>query len=236
VSETRVAIITGAARGIGAAVADRLTADGWRVIGIDRDWDAHPPVARALTTDLSHRAAIDRLITQLRTEAPIRALIHNAGLSRRGALEELTDDDIDLVLQTDLLAVMQLTRGLLGHLADEASVTLVSSVRASRAVAGDSAYIAAKGGVEALTRALAVELGPRGIRANAVAPGIVGTSMNRPALADDAYRNTLTGAVPLRRLGAPGDVADVIAFLAGDGARYVSGVVIPVDGGWSAAI
>lgn len=232
--EPTLALVTGAARGIGAATSARLAAAGWRVLGVDRDWDSAPEGMETLTVDLSDRDAIQQLIGQVSDRGEISAVVNNAGLSPRAALGDLTDETLDEVLQVDLLAAVQITRGLLPRLAENSSVVNVTSVRASRGFANDVAYTAAKGALESITRTLAVELAPRGVRVNAVAPGIIQTAMNATKLSDSAVRDELVSAVPMARLGTADEVAAVIAFLVSDAASYVSGTVIAVDGAWSA--
>ncbi|MCE9656917.1 MAG: SDR family oxidoreductase [Burkholderiales bacterium] len=232
--EPTLALVTGAARGIGAATASRLAAAGWRVLGIDREWGSVPADIETLTVDLSDRGAIQHLVGQLSDRGTISALVNNAGLSPRAALGDLSDETLDQVLQVDLLAAIQITRGVLHQLAENSSIVNVTSVRASRGFADDVAYTAAKGALESITRGLAVELAPRGIRVNAVAPGIVQTAMNETKLRDAAVRDELVSAVPMGRLGTVDEIAAVIEFLVSDAASYVSGTVIAVDGAWSA--
>lgn len=235
----RTVLVTGASRGIGHATARVLVETGHRVIAVYRrapgDLTSLPPAGiEVVQADLTTREGRTAVI-QACVETPVAAVVHAAGVAVRADFEEVDSelgDPIVAQLDTDLEAPLLLTRGLLraGALGPHCSVVFVSSNLARHGLAGKVAYGAAKAGIEGAVRGLARELGPRGIRVNGVAPGLILTDMtrDRPAAALRAYADE----VPLRRIGTPEDVAPVIAYLAGSDAGFVSGQVLDVDGGW----
>lgn len=240
------AFVTGASRGIGRALVERLLADGMEVVGIHRrESDASRSLQAATTgapltllrTDLDDAAAVAKLLATVEEEiGAFDAVALNAGVSMRRAFEEgtATDDPLLVQLRADLEAPLVLLRGLLqrGLLAEPGSVVFTGSNLARNGLPGKVAYSAAKGGIEAAVRGLAHELGPRGVRVNAVAPGLLRTDMTAD-VGDEGFQ-AYAHTVPLRRVGDPSEVADVIRFLLGDDARYVTGQTLDVDGGWGA--
>jgi len=239
-------LVTGASRGIGAAVTRRLAAEGAKVRGIYRaDHGAAAAVQRSAPTaiemqpiDFLSAGASDTLVSTLPEGfAPLDGVVFSAGISIRGAFVERDVDGVDPLraqLELDLLAPLLLARALVsaGALGRPASLVFVSSNLSRRGLEGKVAYSAAKAGLEGAVRGLAREWGPAGIRVNAVAPGLLRTDMTE-AMGDAAFE-AYAKEVPLRRVGVAEDVAGVVSFLLSEAAGYVSGQVLDVDGAWSA--
>ncbi|MEX1280945.1 MAG: SDR family oxidoreductase [Acidimicrobiia bacterium] len=231
-----VAMVTGAAGGLGGAMVRRLAADG-PVVAVDladrvvevaaeavADGFDVVPVVADLTTD----AGIESVVAA--AEAGVRVLVNNAGITRDARLVKMEDDQFGAVLDVNLGSVYRLTRALVPHLADGGSVVSISS-RAYLGNFGQFNYAMSKGGVVGLTRALALELAPR-VRANAVAPGLIETPMSL-AIPDD-IREAMIAANPMQRMGVPDDIAEAVAWLADpDRSGYVTGHVLVVGGGRS---
>jgi 3-oxoacyl-[acyl-carrier protein] reductase len=237
------ALVTGASRGIGAAIARAIASDGWAVginyrsdqAGADAvvaDIEDAGGAAVALSGNVNDPNAPDRLFEQLeqRFERPVLVLVNNAGISADDLTPSLSDDAWDAVIDTDLNAAFRFTRRALRPMmkARSGRIVNVSSVVGLRANPGQSNYAAAKAGLIALTRTAAVEVARRGITINAVAPGWIETDMTAQVSKD------LLAQVPARRAGTPEEVAACVRFLASDQASYVTGAVLTVDGGLAA--
>jgi meso-butanediol dehydrogenase/(S,S)-butanediol dehydrogenase/diacetyl reductase len=238
---SRAAIVTGAARGIGAATARRLAAEGARVLCVDRDLavveTATTCGGEALVLDVAAPGAGQRLAEAARAAfGRCDILVNNAGIGGSRPLGESDDALIDRFIDTNLKAVLRITRDVLPLLARPGGrIVNVASVFGEVGHPGTTAYAVAKAGVAQFTRQLAGELAPEGILVNAVAPGVIETRMTEGHRQNPYYLRAVLAPTPLRRAGAPEEVASVIAFLASDDASYVAGAVIAVDGGWLAA-
>jgi 3-oxoacyl-[acyl-carrier protein] reductase len=236
------AFVTGASRGIGAAVAHALAADGWPVaVNFARDADGADATvtaiesaggrALAIQADVADAQAADAAIAGAEDHfGPVLVLVNNAGIRADNLLLNLDDDDWATVLDVNLTAAFRLTRRALRQMirARFGRVVNVASVVGPRANAGQANYAAAKAGLIGLTRTTAVEVARRGVTVNAVAPGFVETAMT-----EDVPEDVL-GAVPARRAGRPDEVAACVRFLASDEASYVTGTTLYVDGGLAA--
>ncbi len=238
-----VALVTGASRGIGAATAEALARAGANVVLNYRSSgeEAEALAARlaeggvrtmAAGADIGDSAQVSAMIEKVDSElGQVSVLVNNAGITRDALLVRLSEEDFDSVIATSLrgafLCSKAVVRGMIR--ARKGVIINVSSVVGRRGNAGQANYAAAKAGLIGLTRSLARELGPRGVRVNAVAPGYVETDMT--ARLTDIMKEQIVKNTPLGRLAAPADVARVIAFLASPAAAYITGAVIPVDGG-----
>ncbi|MEA2902270.1 MAG: 3-oxoacyl-[acyl-carrier protein] reductase [Actinomycetota bacterium] len=239
----RVALVTGASRGIGRAVAMALAADGHRVaVGYGSDAAAGAETGQAIEStggealpiqvDVSRPESVDAAFAQVEEAwGKVEVLVSNAGINRDGLLMRMGDDQWSEVLRTNLDGAFHVVRRATPGMvrARFGRIVLVGSVVALSGSPGQANYGAAKAGLIGLTRAVARELGSRGITVNLVAPGPIVTAMT-DALTDER-KAQMTGQVPLGRFGTPEEVAAVVAFLCSDAAGYVSGAVVPVDGG-----
>jgi 3-oxoacyl-[acyl-carrier protein] reductase len=237
------ALVTGASRGIGAAIAKSLAADGWPVgVNYRSDKDAADKVvaeiesdggkAVAVGADVADPGAAEELFKSVEShfDAPVLVLVNNAGITRDDLAPSLDDDQWSAVIETDLTAAFRLTRRALKSMmrARSGRIVNISSVVALRANPGQSNYAAAKAGLIAFTKTAAVEVARRGVTINAVAPGWIETEMTA-GVSDDLLK-----AVPARRAGKPEEVAACVRFLVSEEAGYVTGAVLSVDGGLAA--
>lgn len=223
------ALVTGGNRGIGLAVAQRLREDGWTVVVGSRSGVA-PDGLEAVALDVSDPASIEAAFEAIEERhGAVTLLVANAGVTRDTLLMRMSDDDIDDVLQTNLAGSIRLARrALKGMLRARAgSIVLMGSVVGMLGSGGQVNYAASKAGLIGAARSLAREVGSRGIRVNVIAPGFVETDMT--AELDEAQRSAILGSIPLGRYAQPAEVAEVVSFLST--ASYVTGAVIPVDGG-----
>ena len=240
----KIALVTGAGSGIGAAIAKATAEAGARVIAVDVNGEAAGRVAQAIggravamACDVSDRAACDNLAATVRREVgAIGVLVNNAGVIRRGQVTDPeTRRDWDATLAVNLDGPYNMVTAFLDQLrATKGAIVNIGSIQSFVALPNSAAYTTSKGGVRLLTKALAIELGPMGIRVNAIGPGFTATPLNADARQNAEYMANFTGRIPLGRIGNPEDIAGPAMFLASDMARYVTGVTLPVDGGYLA--
>lgn len=240
----RVALVTGAGRGLGRAMAAGLIDHGARVWLVGRDGQALQrtatelgPAAVACPLDVSDAVAATAALQRLHAaEGRLDVLINNVGQRRRAPLEELPADALRELLEVNLVSAWHLCREAAALMRTQGSGSLinVTSIAGPIARAGDAAYTTAKGALDAMTRALAAELGPHGIRVNAIAPGFFATETNAGMVTDAGIGDWLSRRSSLGRWGRPDEVAGAAVFLASDAASYVTGHTLAVDGGYLA--
>jgi len=235
----KVALVTGATRGIGQAIALELASRGAVVVGtatsetgaatIDKALSAHG--GRGVVLDVTDAPACNALLDELSKDGAPHILVNNAGITRDTLAMRMKDDDWSAVIDTNLSSVFRLSRGVLRGMmkARWGRIVNITSVVGASGNAGQANYAAAKAGVAGMTRALARELGSRGITVNCVAPGFIETDMTGSL--DEAQVQALQTQIPLGRLGAPADIAHAVGFLVSPQAGYITGATLHVNGG-----
>jgi len=235
----KVAIVTGASRGIGAAIVKKLAAEGATVVAVARSIESCEGAAMCRKVDVSNSADVDACVKEtLERFGRVDILVNNAGVTKDGLLMRMSDADWDLVVDINLKGTFLFTRAVARPMMKNkgpdgapcgGSIVNVASVVGITGNAGQANYTASKGGVIALTKTVAKELGSRLVRCNAVAPGFIVSAMT-DKLPDD-LKKQYADSIPLKRFGTGEDIANCVAWLAGDGASYVTGQVISVNGG-----
>jgi len=245
----RVALVTGSSTGIGLAVARGLAQAGATVVINARNAARLNDAAGALRAeglnvhtrafDVTDATAVDAAVDAIEREiGPIHVLVNNAGMTRRGPLTELSDADWRAVLSTNLDSAFYVGRAVARRMIPRGAGRIVNtcSVMSDLARPGTAPYASSKGALKMLTRAMAVELAPHGITVNGIAPGYFKTDLTSALVADEAFSKWLVGRTPARRWGNVEELAPAVVFLASDGAAFVNGHILVVDGGMSASV
>ncbi|WP_315638308.1 MULTISPECIES: SDR family oxidoreductase [Microbacterium] len=241
----RTAVVTGASRGIGAAVAEGLLHAGANVVTMQRGApdhrlqhvaEEHGGALAAVSVDLASTASIAQAIDDVRVAHDVDILVNNAGVQARHDAVDFPLDEFSTLLDVNTRAAFQLAQGFgAGMLRRRyGKIVNMASLLSFQGGLRVAAYAASKGAVAQLTKALCNEWAPRGVNVNAVAPGYIGTDMNRALISDDARNLQILERIPAGRWGTPEDIAGAVVFLASDAAAFIHGTVLPVDGGWLA--
>ncbi len=238
----KVALVTGATRGIGKAIALRLAGDGATVVGTATTEEGARGIATMLADagrrgtgmrlDVNDAAQVDSVLAAVEAQfGPVAILVNNAGITRDNLLLRMKDEDWDVILATNARSVYRLSKAVLRGMmkARDGRIVNIGSVVGSSGNPGQANYAAAKAAIVGFTKSLAQEVGSRNITVNCVAPGFIDTDMTREL--PEAAREALLARIPLGRLGTPDDVAHAVAYLAGPGGAYVTGTTLHVNGG-----
>jgi NAD(P)-dependent dehydrogenase (short-subunit alcohol dehydrogenase family) len=238
----KVAIVTGGGSGIGLAIAEKLAGSGMKTIVVGRDETKLTTAKEKLGVncvsyrcDLSDLSTIPTLVnTIVKEHGRIDVLVNNAGINMKKEFTEVSDEDFQKIILTNVTAIFSLSREVVKCMLEHGggAIINISSMASQYGIPKVIAYTASKSAIEGMTRAMAVELSPKGIRVNCIAPGFIATDMSAQALNNDPERKKKAlSRTPMGALGNPSDVGDAVLFLASDAARYITGVVLPVDGG-----
>lgn len=231
------AVVTGAARGIGKAIAQAFAAEGAELLLADIDAEALAATAaelgaEAFACDVSRKAEVERLIARAEARwGALDVLVNNAGITHAASLDALTEEDFDRVFATNLKSALWATQGAARLMGEGGAVVNMSSVNAVLAIPDQIPYAISKGAMKQLTNVTALALAPRGIRVNAIGPGSIMTEMLRGIMSDRAAEDRILSRTPLGRCGEPEEVAAIAVFLASAESSYVTGQTIYPDGG-----
>jgi len=233
-----IAVVTGASRGIGRAIADELVEAGYFVVatatsegGVDTLNSHLGENGKAIVLNLSHKDSIAQFSAQVNELGPVAVLVNNAGITKDNLMLRMKDEDWDAVIETNLSGVFRLTKTFLKGMMKQrvGRIINISSVVGAMGNPGQANYCASKAGIEGFTRSMAYELGSRNITVNAVAPGFIATDMTDELT--EGQKDAMMKNIPLGRYGEPAEVAKAVVFLASEGAAYITGQVIAVNGG-----
>jgi len=227
----RVVLVTGGNRGIGRSIAERFVRDGYRVAVTVRSGEG-PEGTLAVVADVDDGASLDAAVAEVEAQlGPVTTVVANAGITRDTLLMRMSDDDFDAVIGTNLGGAFRTVKRAIKSMirARRGRIILISSVSGLYGVAGQANYSASKAGLVGMARSITRELGGRGITANVVAPGFIESDMT--AELDESTQATYRKQIPAGRYGTTDEIAGVVSWLASDDAAYISGAVIPVDGG-----
>ncbi|MBC7687135.1 MAG: SDR family oxidoreductase [Aquabacterium sp.] len=238
----KVAIVTGGGSGLGFAIAEKFTQNGIITIIAGRDEEKLKNAkeklgefAYAMSCDVSNLASIPVFVEKVISQfGQVDILVNNAGINMKKDFTEVTDEEFQMVLTTNLTSVFVMSREVVKHMLAKGSGSIIniSSMAAQYGLPKVIAYSASKTAIDGMTRAMAVELSPKGIRINAIAPGFIYSAMTDKALNSDPERKAkVFGRTPMGHMGQPADIGEAAYFLASDAAKYITGVVLPVDGG-----
>ncbi|MBD0376078.1 MAG: SDR family oxidoreductase [Flavisolibacter sp.] len=242
-SQQKIAIVTGGGSGIGLAIAEKFVQHNIHTIIVGRDEQKLSAAKEKLgdlcepvSGDLNDLSAIPHLVQNIVDKHEhIDVLVNNAGINMKKEFTEVSNEDFQRILLTNVTAVFALSREVVKCMLEKGtkgSIINISSMASQYGIPRVIAYTASKSAIEGMTRAMAVELSPKGIRINCIAPGFIATDMSAKALNNDPERKSKAlGRTPIGALGEPSDIGDAALFLASDAAKYITGVVLPVDGG-----
>ena len=241
-NDKKVAIVTGGGSGLGFAIAKEFTQNGIQTIIIGRDEEKLRTAKEQLgekcffkSCDLNRLSAIPALIDTIISEfGQIDILVNNAGINMKKEFTEVTDEDFQKIISTNLCSVFAISREVVKHMlrTKQGCIINISSMAAQYGLPKVIAYSASKTAIDGMTRAMAVELSPKGIRVNAIAPGFIYSDMTAKALDSDPERKAkVFNRTPMGHMGQPEDIGAAAMYLASDAAKYITGVVLPVDGG-----
>ena len=238
--ENKVAVVTGAASGIGKAIAEKYLAEGAKVVYADiaENFEVNHDNAIYVKCDVSKSAEVDALVANAVTKfGKIDVMVNNAGIGDSNGILDITDESWNKIISINLSGVMHGARAAAQAMKKQGTkgcIINMSSILGKVGFAGAIGYCAAKGGVVQITHAAALDLAPYGIRINAIAPGFITTGMTRDVLQNEAFNNLVVSSTPLGHVGHVDDIANAALYLGSDESTYVTGEVIYVEGGWTA--